>query len=205
MRPLLNGGTLGGQDEPLSASDEHNRLYLEATALLKRDRIVELTPPVSLGWLVRRRVRRAISLLEKVVALSPGNWAALWVMGKSYQALGEHTEALSCFSKSRLLNDQNADVAREAGISAMECDRPELAVQFTRAALKISPGNAGLLANLALAHLFAGEPKAAREVLNASLESDPNDRITRAISKVVDEVIAGKRRCPRRSADILSG
>jgi len=87
----------------------------------------------------------------------------------------------------------------------MECGRPELAIQYTHAALKISPGNAGLLANLALAHLFAGEPKAAREVLDASLRSDPNDSITRAISKVVDEVIAGKRRCPKRTADILSG
>ena len=188
----------------MSADSDHDRLYLQATALLKRDRIATLTPPVSLGWFAKRRVRRAISLLRSVVALNPGNWAALWVMGKSFQALGEHTQALSCFSKSQSLNEKNPDIPREAGISAMECARPDLAIQFTRAALEIRPHDAGLLANLALAHLFAGEPTAARDVLNASLDSDPNDRITRAISKIIDQVIAGERPCPRRSTDIHS-
>ncbi len=96
------------------AATEHDRLYLAATALLKRDNIVTLTPPVSLGWFVRRRIRKAIRLLNQVVELNPDNWAALWVTGKAHQALGENELALDSFSRSRLLNENHPDVAREA-------------------------------------------------------------------------------------------
>ncbi|MEI9937137.1 MAG: hypothetical protein WDO69_07915 [Pseudomonadota bacterium] len=60
-----------------------------ATELLKRDHIITLTPSVSLSWFVRRRVRKAVRLLNQVVELSPDNWAALWVTGKAHQALGD--------------------------------------------------------------------------------------------------------------------
>ena len=183
-------------------ASEHDRLYLAATALLKRDNIVALTPPVSLNWFVRRRVRKAIRLLKQVVDLNPGNWAALWVTGKAYQVLGENELALDSFSRSRLLNESHPDVAREAGISAMECGRPHLAIEFTRAALKLNPDDPGLQANLALAHLFGQQPQVARAVLDVALAKDPNDKITLAISKIVDGVLQGKRPCPTRRTDI---
>jgi tetratricopeptide (TPR) repeat protein len=183
---------------------EHDRLYLAATALLKRDNILNLSPPVSPNWFVRRRVRKAIALLGEVVQLNPKNWAAHWVTGKAHQALGQNELALDCFSRSRLLNENHPDVAREAAISAMECGRHDLSIEFTRAALKLRPGDAGLQANLGLAHLFAGEPQVARRVIDAALESDPNDKITKTISRIVNEVLAGKRPCPKRRSDILS-
>jgi Flp pilus assembly protein TadD len=181
---------------------EHDRLYIAATALLKRDNILVLTPPVSLNWFVRRRVRKAIRLFTKVVELNPSNWAALWVRGKAHQALSENELALDSFTRSRLLNENNPDVAREAGISAMECGRPDLAIEFTRAALKLKPGDPGLQANLGLAHLFAQQPQVARTVLNAALANDPNDKITQAVSRLVDDVLQGKRACPTRRAEV---
>jgi Flp pilus assembly protein TadD len=181
---------------------EHNRLYLTATTLLKRDNILMVVPPVSLNWFARRRVRKAIRLLANVVELNPANWAALWITGKAHQALGESELALDSFSRSRLLNENNPDVAREAGISAMECGRPQLAIEFTRAALKLSPEDPGLQANLGLAHLFAQQPQVARTVLDAALTKDPEDKITQAVSRLVDDVLQGKRPCPTRRAEV---
>jgi Flp pilus assembly protein TadD len=181
---------------------EHDRLYIAATTLLKRDNILILGPPVSLNWFARRRVRKAIRLLSQVVELNPANWAALWIRGKAHQALGESELALDSFSASRLLNENNPDVAREAGISAMECGRPQLAIEFTRAALKLKPDDPGLQANLGLAHLFAQQPQVARTVLDAALAKDPNDKITQTVSKLVNEVLQGKRACPTRRAEV---
>lgn len=138
----------------------------------------------------------------RVVQLNPGNWAALWITGKGYQALGEHELALESFSRSRLLNENHPDIAREAGISAMECGRHALAIEFTRGALRLRPDDPGLQANLGLAHLFAQEPQVARRVIDVALQKDPSDKITRAISKLVDDVLLGKRPCPRCRADI---
>jgi tetratricopeptide (TPR) repeat protein len=186
----------------METQSDHDRLYLAATALLKRDNVLVLPPPLSLNWLARRRVRKAIGLLNQVVQLNPGNWAALWITGKAHQALGESELALESFSRSRLLNENQPDVAREAGISAMECGRPLLAIEFTRAALKLSPDDAGLQANLGLAHLFAEQPQVARTVIDAALAKDPQDKITLTISNVIDDVLQGKRPCPKRMAEI---
>jgi tetratricopeptide (TPR) repeat protein len=113
----------------------HDRLYDAATRLLKLDG----GPPPHLNWFGRRRVRKAIRAFQLVVELKPENWAALWLMGKAYQQLRKHELAIDCFSRSRVLNQNNPDIAREAGISAMECGRADLAVQFTQAALLLSP------------------------------------------------------------------
>ncbi len=58
----------------------------------------------------------------------------------------------------------------------MECGRPQLAIEFTRAALRLNPDDPGLQANLGLAHLFSEQPRAARVVIDAALAKDRTTR-----------------------------
>jgi tetratricopeptide (TPR) repeat protein len=127
--------------------DEHNALYERATALVRFT--TTIVPPVRLSWFQRWKVRRGIRLLERVVQLNPENWAALWVMGKAHQAIGDSERALDAFSKSHLINRDNPDVVREASISAMECERHDVAIAFAERAMTLNPSDSGLRANLA--------------------------------------------------------
>jgi len=199
---LLIGKTAPAKVAETQNWAEHNRLYVAATNLLDEDRVLVLPLPASLDEVAQSRVRKAIALLERVMDLDSENWAALWVMGKAYQGLGEHELALDCFTRARFLQGDQPQVAREAGISAMECGRADVAIEFTSAALALSPDDAGLRANLGLAYLFAGQPECARQLIDSALKEKPDDEITRGISSIVDDVLTGKRPCPRSRSDI---
>ena len=51
--------------------------------------------------------------------------------------------------------------AREAGLAALDCGESELAVRYCIAAVEIAPNDAGLICNLSLAYMLAGDDPAA--------------------------------------------
>ena len=181
---------------------EHDRLYKRALQLLDGQlqmHGVQLKPA---GWLTRRRIRRAIQLLTRVMAINPANWAALWVIGKACQRLGEFAAALDAFARSHELNPDQPDVAREAGLTAMDLRRADLAIHYTSRAIAANPSDPGLLANLALCHLFNQSPQAALDVAQRALDGDPSDEITQRIVHLIREVLAGRRRCPTHRSEV---
>lgn len=183
--------------------DEHNALYKRAVDLLRfTTTMVPMVPPAQLSWFQRRRVRQGIQVMQRVLQINPENWSALWVLGKADQAAGESEHALDAFSKSHLINPENPDVAREASISAMECSRHDVALQFAERALSLNEGDPGLRANLALVYLFSQKPDIAKVHIEHAYAKDPNDQITCDVRQLIDEVITGKRSCPRRSRDV---
>jgi Tfp pilus assembly protein PilF len=185
------------------AVDRHNALYQRAVKLLRfTTTMVPMVPPVRLSWFQRRRVRRGIQLMERVLQINPENWNALWVMGKAYQAAGESEHALAAFSRSHLIEPDNPDIAREASISAMECSKHDVAIRFAERASSQNEADPGLRANLALAYLYSERPELAKMHIEHAYAKDPNDPITRAVRRVIDDVIAGKRSCPRHSRDV---
>ncbi len=181
---------------------EHDRLYEEAIALLDGQMPlhgVTLPPPDDA---VRHAVGRAIDLLNQVTRINPANWAALWVTGMAHRRLGESSAALDCFARAHELNPDQPDVAREAGLAALEERRPDLAIRFASRAVRANPADAGLVANLALAHLFNQSPQAALDVATRALAADPSDTITRRIVDLATDVLAGRRPCPRHVSEV---
>ena len=180
---------------------KHDDLYKRAIADLEF--AMQLVPPVRPSLMQKWRIRRGLGHLSKALAIRPTNWAALWVKGKALQALGRNAEALEAFSKSHSINPQHPDVVREASISAMECSNYEDARVFAEKAVQIRPEDPGLLANLALVLLLAQDPRAAKVQVERAYAADPQDRITRTVRKIIDEVIAGTRPCPRHTHELF--
>src|SRR5262245_53898878 len=92
---------------------QHNRWYEEASALIKNQIPLHERPDLPApGWLLRRRLKRAIRLYQKVLELNPGNWSAMWLIGKVQQRLGDPAAALSWFDQAYQVNPSQPDVAR---------------------------------------------------------------------------------------------
>jgi hypothetical protein len=182
--------------------DRQDSLYKQATELTEGLLMGGSGSGPPLEAPERGRLTRAIAHLEQVVEINPGNWAAMWVMGKAHQRLEDHGTALGWFSRAHRLNPDQPDVAREASISAMEEGHPQEAIGFCERALESSPDDAGLRSNLALTLLFSNRPEEASTVAADSLARDPSDTITKLIVSVIDDVLTGKRPCPRHSRDI---
>ncbi len=183
-------------------SDEHNRLYANATSLMKDQMPLHGVQLSRLGFFSRRHVRKAISLLERVVDIRPDNWAALWIMGMAFRRLGDTPSALAAFERSHRLKPDQPDVAREASLSAMDAGHAELALEIASRAARNDPNDPGLTANLALAYLCCQKAELALQTAKAALEHDPSDQVTRAVVSICEDVVSGAFPCPHSRADL---
>jgi len=180
----------------------HDALYEKACGRIKGLILLDDRPPGPMDALARERLEDAVPLFEEVVRINPGNWAAMWLLGKVCQRFEAYERGLQWFARAHRVNPDQADVAREAAIAAMEAGRPEEAVAYCERAAAVKPEDAGLRANLALALLFSGRPAEARAAAGEALRRDPADTITTQVVKIVDEVLAGARPCPHHVRDL---
>src|SRR5262245_35870876 len=96
----------------------HNRLYKQACDLIDGLLILHPQEPGELDAEGRRRLEEAIVLFDEVIQINPRNWAAMWLLGKVYQRLGDFERGLEWFSRSHQLKPDQPDVAREAALAA---------------------------------------------------------------------------------------
>lgn len=182
---------------------EHNKLFAEASAIVKDEIQLHNRPQLPQpGWWLRRRLKRALSLFERVLALAPENWSAMWLVGKVHQRLGDGPTALSWFERAYQINPSQPDVAREASLCAMEIGRTDAAIVYAHRATQIEPESAGLHANLALAYTLAGRIDEARRSIERSLAADTSDKISQTIKAVIEHFAANGRTPPKTAPEL---
>ena len=182
--------------------ERHNALIREAQRLIDGEIIIHGQPLQSRpGFFTRRRLKRAISLYEDALRINPEGWQSMWTIGKICQRLGHHDESLRWFVRAHELNPVQVDVAREAGIAALDCGAADVAVRICFAAVRLSPDDLGLQSNLSLAYLLAGDDRRADECSKVASERAPDDPISRAVRSFVVDVISGRRKRPKRLVD----
>ncbi len=150
----------------------------------------------------QRDIRNGIDSLNQVVLLNPQNWAAYWVMGKGYQALGDSQNACESFKASWQIHKENADVAREYMFECLNLGRGAEGVTLAEQALTLEPNEPGLIANYALALLIDGQLDSAESQVQRSLQIDETDKVTKDLKKIISEVRSGKRPRPKKFSDL---
>jgi len=177
--------------------DEHDRLYEEALALIEPHLPMNQPQDAELLDEHRAQLQRGVEMLRRVIAINPQNWPAMWVSGMALRRLSELAPAMQMFTSACQLSGDNPDVPREAAITAMELGHYADAVMYTEQAIDNNPADAGLVANLALAHLLNQNPTEARRAAAYAVEADPADEISRQILAMIEDVVSGKRPNPR--------
>jgi len=150
----------------------------------------------------KRDIQKGIHCLQAVTVFNPANWNAFWIMGKGYQAMGEHRQAYQNFKKAYEIEHINPNVPREFAESCMQLGYGPEAVTIAIGAVEAAPNDAGLHANLALAYLISNENSYAQKSIQYALDLDPEDQISQRLQKFINEVIAGKRVQPKNLSDL---
>lgn len=185
-------------------AERHNALTKAASTMVEKEMILSGSAPTKLpGFFLRRRLGKAIQLYEQALEINPEGWSSMWVLGKIHQRLGDQATAYTWFAKAHQLKPSQPDVAREAGLAALDCGHIEAAVHLCLAAVKLSPDDFGLQSNLALAYLFAGDNPHADECARAAVQGAPDDPIAKAVFDYVREVSAGIKQRPARLSDVF--
>ncbi|MFT4622765.1 MAG: Flp pilus assembly protein TadD [Myxococcota bacterium] len=152
-----------------------------------------------------RALRAGIHCLELVAEVQPGNWAAHWMRGKGHQALDDHRSAAAAFREAYAREPGNPDVGRELVLSLLELGAAGEAVPIARAGVALSPGDAGLRANLALVLLLDAQVGDASSEVDIALSIAPADPISQTVRTLITEVQAGSRAQPSSLRDLQGG
>jgi cytochrome c-type biogenesis protein CcmH/NrfG len=185
----------------VSSVEEHNSNYKLGVELITPQMLLAGRLPKNTKQ-GSKNVRKGINRLQAVTAFNPSNWNAHWIIGKGYQALGEHKHAYQSFKCAYQIQSKNPNVAREYAESCMRLGYGPEAVTVAMDAVEAGPQDAGLHANLALAYLISGENSYAQRSIQYALQMAPEDQISRRVQGVINEVLAGKRRQPKTLSDL---
>jgi Flp pilus assembly protein TadD len=153
------------------------------------------------GWWTRRKLRKAVRCFQQALEINTDGWSSMWALGKIYQRLGEHEMSLHWFSQAQKVNPAQPDVAREAGLAALDCGDSSLAVQLCRSAVDNNPNDIGLISNLALAYMLHGNDPDAVACASRAVSLDSADEVSRNVLKCVQDVLDGRKTRPRRLLD----
>jgi Flp pilus assembly protein TadD len=127
----------------------------------------------------------------------------MWALGKIHQSLGDQSAAFSWFAKAHAVNPEQPDVAREAGIAALDTGRIPEALALCRSALALRPDDPGLVCNLALAHCLAAQDEEAVKCAMEAAAADPQSGISATVLAFVRDVATGKKTRPRQLNDVF--
>lgn len=145
----------------------------------------------------RQRANKAIKHYKACLEMAPDNWQSMWLLAKLYQAMGEGAVALQLFERALQIEKENADVAREASISAMAAGKVELALEYSAEALRRAPEEIGLMCNHAVNLMVAERDEEAVEWIDRAEQMAPEDGMLRHAHEVIHAVAAGERERPR--------
>ena len=174
---------------------DHNAFYKRGVSLIDPYIIVQDRAPAQSD----RRTREllvGIACLDRALELAPTNWAAFWLRGKAYQALGDHARSADSFRSAYRIQPQNPDVGRELALEQMELGEFQDALSVGEKLVLAFPNDAGLKANLALSLLLAGQVQRARDTIDDAIRLDPSDAVSRELKRRIEEVAKGLRRRP---------
>lgn len=181
----------------------HDRLHTEGWKILEGEVHLEGPEPLRRpGWLSRRKLKKAISLFEQMLAINPTSWSAMWALGKIYQRMGDDAKALEWFTRAHQIEPLNPDVMREAALSALNVGKGKEAEDFTTSAIELKPNDAGLISNLALALLLNNKSREAKEKAEEAVRANPADFVSKNVLEFIDDVVSGKRPYPKNLRDI---
>ena len=182
------------QTSSANTAEEHDALFRAGSEMLRPyiflgDR-QNADPKSAEG---RRKIAEGIRNLTRVTQMNPGNWPAFWMVGKGYQAVGDHASAYAALREAFRINPGQPDVAREFMLEAICIGQTDEAVSVAERAVQLRPQDAGLMANLGFAFLAKGELERARVATAKALEAAPQDRITQTLASEISAVAEGRR------------
>ena len=150
------------------------------------------------GFFERRRLKKAIALLEQVAAAVPGHGTSRWSLGMALRALGDQARALDELRLAYALCPELPGVGREYAGQCFIVGLADEGLEASRALHARFPDDVGLHSNLALALLLGGDLAEAQAVAESAQRREPDDAITRNLVRLIRDVRAGTRARPTR-------
>jgi len=134
------------------------------------------------------RAREGLPLLMELEERYKTWWNLMFFIGLGYRQLNAFPEAIKYFKKVLELKSDQMDTIVELGLSYGGMGRLEEAIEYFYKAIDLGGENNEILCNLAMSYLELGDLEKSQIYVDRSLAINPNDEITIACKKKIDEV-----------------
>jgi hypothetical protein len=151
-----------------------------------------------LGFFEKRKLRGAVEVLERILAIDSSDGAAHWTLGMIARSQAEHGKALDHFRQAYASIPRDLDVGREYAGQCFMSGEGEEGLRVSRALHEQFPDDVAIHSNLALAMLIAGDLDEALATAEAASARDPADPITRNLIEMIRKVKSGSAKRPTR-------
>lgn len=143
----------------------------------------------------KESLKQGIEGFNLLLEHSPKNWAALWILGKIYQVMGDHEKSYKALLRSHhnILSEQN--VMRELALECLYTKRFSDAVYYLNTAIKFDSEDTTLWSNMAICQLFNNNLKEARNWANKTLDKI-EDSVATKVLFFLQEIESNKRSIP---------
>lgn len=145
----------------------------------------------ALGFFEKRRLKTAVTILERLLEIATDDGAAHWTLGMIHRSGGEHGRALEHFRRAYEASPGHRDVGREYAGQCFILGAAADGVRLSRELHRNFPEDVGLHSNLALALLIGGDLDEALATAQAAHEREPGDPVTRNLLDYIGKVKRG--------------
>lgn len=144
----------------------------------------------------KRSLEGSVQDFQACLDLFPDHWQSMFLMAKSLQRLGRHTEALEQLEKAFELELDNHSIPLEAALEAMHLSDFDKALFYSEASLTRTPNDPILMGNYAMNLLIAQNDEKAQAIIDQALALNPKDPTNKNIAAMIRAVAKGERKRP---------
>lgn len=152
----------------------------------------------------RRKLRRALSLLEDCVEAAPWTADAHFWIGTIRHALGDSHGALDAFDRALVAQPREGYILTEATVAALSAGLYDTASALSEICTAIQPQVTGVRNNLAIAYLLSGRIDDALTEIRTSNSLSSGDQNTTSLLELIEGVSDGSIPRPRDMKDLQS-
>lgn len=178
--------------------DEFNQNFGIAFDLLKQYAFIQDASKGGPGFIGKKRLKEAVSGLQRCLEIHRNSWQSMWGMGKAHQALGNHLSALGWFERALKIEQTNPDLFREATIESLGLGEAEKALHYAQRTRELKSDDAGVQANLALALLLNKRGDDALNEIREACQRNPADPVNKNVLAFIQEIVSGRKPYPDR-------
>jgi len=154
------------------------------------------------GFLERRRLLRALRLLERAAEVAPPHGAASLVAAKVEQRLGNAERTLHWLRKAQTMSPDNLIVAIELGATLFQQGFHGEAVRVLSTAATLYPDDPRIQSNLGIALLMAGDVPASIQAFERLSALEPEHGMNRRLLALAREVEEGRKSRPTNQGEL---
>lgn len=157
------------------------------------------------GFFEKRRLLKALQLLEKAAAVEPPYGAASLFAGKVHERLGNYEECVRWLRKAQTMAPDNVIVAIELGGALSKQGRHSEAIVVLTEAAKAHSSDPRVQSNLAVSLLLAGDLERSVATFKHLTELEPSEPMNKRLLNFAIEVHEGRKARPTTEAEIIRG